>query len=130
MASVSRRTFLGSTFAGLAGGCLLQADDSPQAKKKRVTGEGAAKTADSAAKKQEKAFETTLQPDTLFLTWQRDPTTTMTIQWVGTRGETADSYVYYAPLPSGAATAQPTIAKPYPLTDFKVFRAVLTGLTP
>ena len=32
------------------------------------------------------------QPSTLFLTWQRDPTTTMTVQWVGVRGETADTH--------------------------------------
>ena len=40
------------------------------------------------------------QPATLFLTWQRDPTTTMTVQWVGTVGETADTRVYYS---TGAA---------------------------
>ena len=36
------------------------------------------------------------QPSTLFLTWQRDPTTTMTIQWIGTIGETSDTKVYYS----------------------------------
>lgn len=88
------------------------------------------------------------QPATLFLTWQRDPTTTMTVQWVGTVGETADTAIYYRPAnpgQSGPLTAlvgaaiiagaaawkmQPTTAKPYPKTDFKVFRAELTGLTP
>jgi hypothetical protein len=66
----------------------------------------------------------------LFLTWQRDPTTTMTVQWVGTRGETADTNVSYTALSGTRWQTQPTIIKPYPLTDFKVFRAELTGLEP
>src|SRR5262249_53148220 len=93
----------------------------------------------------------TFQPSTLFLSWQRDPTTTMTVQWVGTAGETADTRVYFAPAkevvaaaaakPKDAGKAKesdktkgwpgvPTIAKPYPMTDFKVYRTELTGLTP
>ena len=89
------------------------------------------------------------QPSTLFLTWRRDPTTTMTVQWVGTAGETADSRVYHRPSvyrPSGplaaaagatitavppAWAATPTAKTPYhPATDLKVFRAELSGLTP
>lgn len=85
------------------------------------------------------------QPSTLFLTWQRDPTTTMTVQWIGTVGETADTAIYYRPVISSAVAAiagaaafigltvwksRATVAKPYPKTDFKVFRAELTGLTP
>jgi hypothetical protein len=88
------------------------------------------------------------QPTTLFLTWLRDPTTTMTVQWVGTVGETADTSVYYRPtdlLRSGPVAAlvgsavlagttawkvQEPITKPYPKTDFKVFRTELTGLVP
>ena len=41
------------------------------------------------------------QPDKLFLTWQRDPTTTMTVQWIGTVGETKDTNVYYTDDPNG-----------------------------
>ncbi len=85
------------------------------------------------------------QPTTLFLTWHRDPTTTMTVQWVGTVGETADTAVYYRPanlgatpylaIAAGAARmnlwkSQATVTKPYPKTDFKVFRTELTGLVP
>ncbi|VTT99642.1 metallophosphoesterase : Phosphodiesterase/alkaline phosphatase D OS=Singulisphaera acidiphila (strain ATCC BAA-1392 / DSM 18658 / VKM B-2454 / MOB10) GN=Sinac_6436 PE=4 SV=1: Metallophos [Gemmataceae bacterium] len=83
------------------------------------------------------------QPNTLFLTWHRDPTTTMTVQWVGTAGETADTAVYYrdatrslvgrlAPhaLPLGSWETKATVARPYPTTDFKVFRAELAGLAP
>jgi hypothetical protein len=92
-------------------------------------------------------------PATLFLTWHRDPTSTMVIQWVGTQGETSDPRIYYrpqvtasqvagwvghAPLRGGFGNAlqsfgwgiEPTVAKPYPKTDFKVFRAELTGLQP
>ncbi len=58
----------------------------------------------------------------------------MTIQWIGTVGETADTKVYYIPamksfLPWGWQS-QPTTPRPYPKTDFKVFRAELTGLEP
>jgi hypothetical protein len=82
----------------------------------------------------------------LFLTWHKDPTTTMTVQWVGVRGETADNKVYFtseraltiprtdrkeAPVAKADWQVQPTVAKPYhPATDFRVFRAELTGLTP
>jgi hypothetical protein len=116
MLSPSRRTFLAASLAGLTSGRLLGADK---------PAEGPARTASD---------DSPFQPNTLFLTWQRDPTTTMTVQWVGVAGETADVKVYYAPL-QGAFwdrfwRPQPTTVKPYPLTDFKVFRAELTGLTP
>ena len=126
MFSSSRRTFLGASLAGLAAGRVLAADVS----EKSVDGDK--KTKDDPA----------FQPNTLFLTWQRDPTTTMTVQWVGTRGETADTNVHFAPLaPALPQTGRDrpadapwpvvkTTAKPYPMTDFKVFRAELTGLTP
>jgi hypothetical protein len=90
-------------------------------------------------------------PDTLFLTWQQDPTTTMTIQWVAPAGDLADPTISYtAASPSavggvaaaGAAglnldklvptawqTAKVT-TKPFLPTDLKVYRCELTGLTP
>src|SRR5262249_55920683 len=85
------------------------------------------------------------QPTTLFLTWHTDPTKTMDVQWVGVVGETADTNVYYtsdkivAPVrgerraPAGSKPnwqVQSTSTRPYPMSDFKVFRAELTGLTP
>ncbi len=88
------------------------------------------------------------QPATLFLTWFRDPTTTMVVQWVGTKGETADTKVYYRPLlpaysaahaaglgnaaslVSGDWRNKSTTYKPYPYSDFKVYRTELTGLQP
>jgi hypothetical protein len=112
----SRRGFLGASLAGLASasvfGADVPADPVPAPKAK-----------DDAP----------FQPNTLFLTWQRDPTTTMTVQWIGATGETADTKVYYLPLKADKDAVwekQATAAKPYPLTDLKVFRAELTGLTP
>jgi phosphodiesterase/alkaline phosphatase D-like protein len=54
----------------------------------------------------------------------------MTVQWLGTVGETADTTVAFSALPDGQRQVQPTAVKPYPMTDFKVFRAELTGLSP
>ena len=70
------------------------------------------------------------KPDTLFLTWQRDPTTTMTIQWVGVRGETLDNTISYAPAVGGLLRKAAPVASPYPKSDYKVFRAELAGLLP
>jgi hypothetical protein len=111
MLSLSRRAFLAASVAGLASGRILGAD--PPA-------EPLFKSPDDAP----------FQPNTLFLTWQRDPTTTMTVQWIGATGETADTTVSYATLPLGPWQLQPTTARPYPRTDLKVFRAELTGLEP
>jgi hypothetical protein len=108
----SRREFLGVSLAALAGGQVLGADPPPPLV--------APLTADFPA----------FQPSTLFLTWQRDPTTTMTIQWVGAVGETADTTIRYAPNLLGPWQAQPTTPQPYPMTDLKVFRAELTELEP
>jgi Purple acid Phosphatase, N-terminal domain/Calcineurin-like phosphoesterase len=70
------------------------------------------------------------RPDTLFLTWQRDPTTTMTVQWIGKEGELTDSAVAFAQHGKNDwQTVAPRIT-PYPMSDLKVFRAELTGLTP
>lgn len=72
----------------------------------------------------------------------------MDVQWVGTVGETSDAKIYYRPsttemsvplaagtgIPSALGTppwfVAPTVPKPYPFSDFKVFRAELTGLNP
>jgi hypothetical protein len=110
MSSPSRREFLGASLASLATFPLLGAEPLPPLAKARE--------------------DFTFQPNTLFLTWQRDPTTTMTVQWVGTVGETIDTKVYYTPNPIGSWSVEPTSPKPYPMTDFKVFRAELTGLHP
>ncbi len=111
MPTISRRAFLGASLTGLAAGRLF-AQDKPA--------EATPKSLDDAP----------FQPSTLFLTWQRDPTTTMTIQWVGAIGETADTKVSYAAGKAGAWQSQAITVKPYPLTDLKIFRAELTGLLP
>jgi hypothetical protein len=112
MFPVSRRAFLGASLAGLASGQFLGA---------AAPGRAAAKRYDDAP----------FQPSTLFLTWQRDPTTTMTVQWVGAAGETADTRISYTKAGVGDTWhVQPTTAKPYPRTDLKVFRTELTGLAP
>src|SRR6266446_5915362 len=111
MPPISRRAFLGASLTGLAAGRLF-AQDKPA--------EATPKSLDDAP----------FQPSTLFLTWQRDPTTTMTIQWIGAIGETSDTKVSYAIGKAGAWQSQATTVKPYPLTDLKIFRAELTGLLP
>jgi hypothetical protein len=111
MPSLSRRAFLGASLASLASRRLLQAEQLAQP---------APKATDDAA----------FQPATLFLTWQRDPTTTMTVQWVGALGETADTRISFAPLLDTSWKTELTTIKPYPQSDLKVFRAELTNLLP
>ncbi len=68
-------------------------------------------------------------PDTVFLTWHEDPTTTMVIQWVDSN-TTADLSVHYSVLSDPINQISPTISKPYSTTEAKVYRSVLTGLKP
>jgi hypothetical protein len=112
MLSPSRRAFLGTSLAALSSGRLL------------------GQTRPNQQEPPEERDDAAFHPSTLFLTWQRDPTTTMTVQWVGTVGETADTTVSYAVGKTTSWQRQATTTKPYPMTDFKVFRAELTGLTP
>lgn len=107
MFPTSRRAFLGTSLAGLAAGFVGTDTSVTNARD-----------------------EAPFCPDTLFLTWQRDPTTTMTVQWVGALGEATNTTVYYAPLRDLQWKSQAAAVRPYPRTDLKVFRAELTGLTP
>jgi hypothetical protein len=66
----------------------------------------------------------------LFLTWQRDPTTTMTIQWVGPDLPPEMFPVYYLPAGGKNWDVAATFSKPFTGTDLKVYRTELTGLTP
>jgi acid phosphatase type 7 len=112
MSSLSRRSFLGASVAGLTSFPAF-GQQAP-----------ATKLIDDPA----------FQPHTLFLTWQRDPTTTMTVQWIGVSGETADPTIHYWEDDAfswfNARQSQAPKTKAYPLTDFKVFRVELTGLQP
>ncbi len=115
MPSVSRRTFLGSSLSGFAAalsfGTPLSADDLSRLRwPQDASGENFA-------------------PASLFLTWQRDPTTTMTIQWVG-RETAFETSVDYAPLDFEIWLTAKTVTRPFPNTDMKVHRCELTGLTP
>ena len=111
---MDRRHFLASSLGGLAAasfGPSLLAQEKKAAKK----------AADPVVSKE--------PLDSLFLTWQQDPTTTMTVQWVGadSAGEAA---IAYAPLEGGEWKSATTIAKPYTNTEMTVRRCELTGLTP
>jgi acid phosphatase type 7 len=114
MNSLSRRAFLGASLAGLASYPLIE----PHA---------TVETSPNAA-------DVPSPLNTLFLTWQRDPTTTMTVQWIGCPYNSADSIINYWPAKVDPAVAlrlpQPAASKPYPMTNWNVFRAELTGLTP
>ena len=103
----SRRMFFGSALAGLAGADLYGAEAPPTP---TIVGP-------------------TFEPSTLFLTWQRDPTTTMTIQWLG-RETDADQAIRYSKLAETESASAKTITKPYVNTDLKVFRCELSGLLP
>src|SRR5262245_51921972 len=72
----------------------------------------------------------TLTPqDTLFLTWQRDPTTTITIQWVAK--ETTDDVDVRCMRKTGKGLVSgKTLTRPWPRSDLKIHRCELTGLTP
>ncbi len=131
----SRRLFLGASVAGLASYPLFGQEKAAKSKDDDEKND----PLPSKAVKEDFAF----QPSTLFLTWHKDPTTTMDVQWIGVRGETADTNIYFTaekiPTPvKGQKTTEKkvtwqtcaTTSKPYPLTDFKVFRAELAGLKP
>jgi hypothetical protein len=73
----------------------------------------------------------TFNPRALFLTWQRDPTTTMTIQWVGDNEDDGTKRpVWYSKRSSQLWRKQEHAARPYPDSDSWIFRAELSGLEP
>ncbi|HZK80770.1 MAG TPA: fibronectin type III domain-containing protein, partial [Humisphaera sp.] len=116
----SRRSFLAGSLASLAAGHLLGAESPTTAPAIKSTSSIPGGDGDGPA----------FQPNTLFLTWQRDPTTTMTIQWIGVVGETSDTTISYAELSPGLWLTEKPLIRPYPMSDFKVFRTELTDLKP
>ncbi len=131
MAAPSRRSFLGASFAGLAAAHLFGADAFGADKVEKV----------AAPAGPPLPPENPARPNTLFLTWHRDPTTTMTVQWVAPPADAADTVISYAPVAGALAAAfgfgdggawktVATTAKPFPLTNLVVHRAEITGLTP
>ena len=68
--------------------------------------------------------------DTLFLTWQRDPTTTITVQWVGPEKD-APATVRIAPMrTTDGWTVGNVLTKPFGNSTVKVHRCEFTGLKP
>ncbi len=123
-----RRRFLGTGLGGLA--AALAAGPAVLAQTKPTPAPGP-------------SDERPFAPDTLFLTWQRDPTTTVTIQWIGKVKDAGEPVISYADRGKDEWQIGPTArAKPFPVvestfwpiaygpTDLSVFRAELTGLTP
>jgi hypothetical protein len=76
------------------------------------------------------AGQPTFKPTALFLTWQRDPTTTMTVQWVGAEADAAQRPVWYAKKGGLGWRTQGYSARRFPMSDHWIFRAELTGLEP
>ena len=113
---IDRRAFLGSSLGALAatlspGARLLCGEEVPE----------------TSGQPQDSGEE--LAPDTLFLTWQRDPTTTMTVQWVGPENRLGTSIQYRMATEEIWQTAK-TFTKPFPDTELKVHRCELIGLSP
>jgi acid phosphatase type 7 len=77
------------------------------------------------------APRSTFDPAALFLTWQHDPTTTMTVQWIGE--QEADGLtrpIWYAKDHSEEWRSVPAKSRKFPLTERWIFRTELTGLEP
>jgi myo-inositol-hexaphosphate 3-phosphohydrolase len=65
----------------------------------------------------------------IYLTWQRDPTTTMTVDW-HTAGAEARLELEYRRLGDQRWDRQPAVSFPFPHSDRYVHRVELTGLEP
>jgi hypothetical protein len=114
MPLADRRAFLGSSLGGIVTALSFGSSVSAQ-------GADATRPANVLRK--------IAGPDTLFLTWQRDPTTTMTIQWVDPE-KIELPIVHYSTMENSLWQLAKTVIKPYPNTDLKVYRCELTGLVP
>jgi hypothetical protein len=76
------------------------------------------------------AARPTFKPTALFLTWQRDPTTTMTVQWVGSETDGSQRPVWYAKKGAQIWQTQNFSSRRFPMSDHWIFRSELTGLEP
>ncbi len=124
MSIFNRRSFLQASFAGvvslsqLPSRQRLAADDKQRESAKRSTGDTPVPQFNQGS------------PDTLFLTWQRDPTTTITASWVGEELPNEETEVRFAELDSTDwILVQPT-RHAYPGGVFSVYRAEATELKP
>lgn len=112
MNSLNRRLFLGSSLAAVAG----------WSSGARLYGQGAAASA-------QREGGTGSPLDNVFLTWQHDPTTTVTIQWIGP-DKGADPGLRFVRREGTDWQPAKTAIRPYQGTDLKVFRTELSGLAP
>ncbi len=85
---------------------------------------------DDAARAPAFSEQPTFDPQALFLTWQRDPTTTMTIQWIGSREDGADRPIWFAKAGKLDWKRAAGTSRPFPMTNQQVFRTELVGLEP
>jgi hypothetical protein len=115
MPLLPRRSFLGSSLGGLTAVLSVGSD---------LFGQDAAAKPESVS-----PAGAPLGLDTLFLTWQKDPTTTMTVQWVGPE-TSADQSIQYATLETPMWQIGKALLKPFTNTNLKVHRCELTGLRP
>lgn len=76
------------------------------------------------------AEKPSFNPSILFLTWHRDPTTTIVIQWIGSKDDGANRPIWYAKKGSLEWRSAVSEDRVYPMTDQHVFRTELTGLEP
>ncbi len=114
MPTMDRRSFLGTSLGGMA--LALEAGSGARALAQQPEPAGAA------------ALPAT--PDTLFLTWQRDPTTTMTVQWIGGPLKSGAETIQFAALGREEWKATTPNQRPYPMTELSAYRAEMIGLTP
>jgi hypothetical protein len=115
MPAFDRRRFLGSSLGGMAAAWAC----SP-----RLFGQDSPELPDVPVLESAR-----FAPASLFLSWRKDPTSTMMIQWVESDPTEARS-IHYVPL-DGEVWRQAKVAtKPFPNTDLKVHRCELTGLKP
>jgi acid phosphatase type 7 len=112
MNDLNRRRFLQTASLAMAGGYAHFAFGEPPSE--------LPKFADSPS----------FKPRALFLTWQRDPTTTMTVQWIGSEADAAQRPVWYAEKGGQLWQTQAYTARRFPMTDHWIFRTELTGLKP
>ncbi len=112
MNDLSRRQFIQSASLIVAGGCSRLAFGAPSSEPPKF------------------ADVPTFRPSALFLTWQRDPTTTMTVQWVGSEAEGAQRPVWFAKKGSQQWRNEGYTTRRFPISDQWIHRAELTTLEP
>lgn len=76
------------------------------------------------------AEKAAFKPQALFLTWQQDPTSTITVQWVGNEADGAMRPLWISRREKELWSQVPFAKRPLPLSELFAFRAEVTGLEP